>query len=258
MGTWTVRARVLVVASCVAGWTALLACSGSGDENPASTHVRDVDSGSQTSNPTSVDSSTLVTNALLCQEYGGADGVRTIALTILNSAKADCRISPLFTDVMESDRGPHLVDCFTTFVQGGFGCPGIAYEQGTTKDRGDELCQSVLPGIKLTDADWKAFGDFNTTSSVTLGVMKAQSPAPSIQDLQTMAEIFVGKKESLRNNDTDQPNEFTQCAPNCTTGQIGNTDACIKTIPDGGLRDGGSGDSGSPDTGTGDAGDSGT
>jgi len=241
MGSWAVRARVVVLSSCVVSWGVLLACNSNDDENPATPRVSTPESGSSTTNPASVDGSSLTADAL-CANFGGYDGVKQLATQIIAKATQDCRIGGIVGAASGGDKSTHFMDCFDAFLGGGFQCSGITYQQDTTVDSKGNKCESILPGLEFTDADWKAFADFNASpDSAAKAVMVAANANPA--DLQAVAEIFVGKQSTVRKGDVDET-KFTQCAASCDIGK----DACIPDVVDSGTRDSGA-DTGTPDSG---------
>jgi hypothetical protein len=237
---------VVLLSSCVAAWTALFACTSSDDENPATTRNRDVDSGQEGTGSVDPDGSPAApTGDPLCGKYGGIDGVKAIASQIITNAMGDCRISPIVTRAAGGGSNAHLMDCFSSFLGGGFQCPGVSYSQNETTDSQGKRCESILPGLKFGDEDWKAFGDFNADPpSAAKAALTAKQA--SLDDLTQVATMFVGKKATLINNDQIK-GKFTVCAANCSSGG----DACIPPIIDAGQ------DTGIPDTGTTDTPDTG-
>lgn len=243
MRTLSARARVIVLGSLVAAWTVLAACTVE-EENPATTRNRGTGTtldgsatgadGSSTTNPNN--------NGPLCGKYGGPTGVQSIAQTIVANSKSDCRISPTVVQA-EQQRAINFTDCWTTFVQGNFGCPGISFSLGTTKDSKGEACNSQMPGVKFSELDFATFMDDVATTLEAKGV--------SADDVRLLAPAFNGASLKLIVDPSET--KHRQCAPNCSQGG----QACIRPILDAGPDVITPQDSGPNDSGIQDAADSG-
>ena len=225
------------MSSLFAAWTLLgFACSVE-DENPATTRARGTDSGSDGNVGTGEDGSVAVDPAV-CGKLGGAEGVKVLASQIINLAKNDCRIGPIFADA-EQNGGAHFNECFQIFLAGGVRCPGVTYEDGKTVDSKGDKCNRILPGLELSAMDYKAFADFNVKNPQSVVTTLMDSKGLTADDLRGIGALFEGKKASLLAG-SDVPNDkYTQCAPNCAPGG----EACIPLIIDGGA------DTGPKDTG---------
>jgi hypothetical protein len=168
----------------------------------------------------------------------------------MSLASVDCRISPTVANALGTgDQAAHFTDCFNAFLEGGFQCPGVTFQQGVTKDTKGRTCESAWPGLKMSEMDWKAWGDFNADpNSAAKAAMLIYSA--SADDLVAVATMFQGKKAGVVNGQLEA-DKYSNCAPSCTSGG----EACIKII-DGGsdAKDTGSPDTGSPDTGSPDTG----
>jgi hypothetical protein len=203
----------------------LYACTASDDENPATSHPRTGDASVVGTGTGTVDGGGTgdPTGAPICAKYGGIAQVNALAAGILNAAKTDCRIATNFTDANQNEK--HLQECFQIFVAGGFQCPGVTYVQGTTVDSNKDRCESILPGVKFSATDWKAFADFNVKpASVVAGQLATKGL--TADELRALAVVFEGKKATLLDGNVPQ-GKYTQCTPNCAIGG----DACILPPP---------------------------
>jgi hypothetical protein len=229
MGILSIRGRLVVMSSCVVVWGALYACSVD-DENPATDRPRDNDSGQTSSGSVAPDNSPPPVTAALCAKFGGADGVKAMATSIIQGGKVDCRIASV---VSQADG--HDEECFQLFLQGGFLCPGVTYVAGTTKDSKGDKCGRVLQGLSFSNKDWTVFADFNVDPP-SLAHAQVNAKNVTADELRSAAAVFEGIKAGLINNDVPK-DKFTQCGPNCPIGG----EACIPEVIDGGGKDTGTG-----------------
>lgn len=210
--------RVVVLGSLVAVWTILAACTVE-EENPGTARNRGTGSTLDGSASGEGGQTVTPTGAPLCGKYGGPDGIKSIAQTIIVNSKSDCRISPTVTNA-ERERGVNFTDCFTQFVQGGFQCPGVSFSLGQTKDTKDKVCNSQMPGVQFSELDFDTF-----LSDVKLSL---EAKGLSADDVRAIAPVFEGARLKL----VVDPSKTThrQCAAVCAPGG----EACPKPVLDAG------------------------
>lgn len=228
---WRAFVSQVIAASSIA-MGAGLACT-TPDENPATNRASSTDSGVDAQGSADGSSMAPIT-APVCGKLGGFDGVRALASSIVDAAKADCRIAPIFLDALGVDdegRTKHFLDCFQTFLGSSFQCPGITYQDGVTKDSNGDECESGMPNLTFSPKDWGVFGDFNVQPPSI--VRAALDPKGlSVDELRSVASVFEAKRTAFANPDAIA-NLFTQCAANCATGGA----ACPVPITDAGKGD---------------------
>jgi hypothetical protein len=210
------RARAALVLACFGVWAVLSACTVE-EENPAT--------GSRNRTTTSTEGGTVTPDSIdptgiaICAKYGAVEGVNALAQQVLDRAAGDCRIAPLFAG---RTTDTHFRDCFYAFVGSGFQCPGVTYVQGTTADSAGRRCESVLPGVRLSAEDWKAFADLNATPASNLrAVLEAREL--TIEELRAVGAVFEGKRAGLLNGSVPA-GKYTQCSAGCALGGA----ACIR------------------------------
>lgn len=221
------------MSSFLAAWAVLgFACTVE-EENPASPmRNRGTDSGAD-GTATVGEGDAPPAGAPLCGKYGGADGVKAIATAILDSAKADCRISPVVSEDVGQQR---TQECWSTFVGSSFMCPGVSFTYTATTDSKGQKCNSQLPGVQFSNLDFNAFlQDVQAT-------LKAKGLTDD--DIKAIAPAFEGGRAKLATGNVPN-NKYTQCAANCTQGG----ESCIRIIDAG--KETGAGDTGTGDTGAG-------
>jgi hypothetical protein len=217
MGTLSVRARLVVLSSCLTVWGTLWACSPD-EENPGTSRPRGTSSGATSSGDTATSggpdgTGTPPPPVPVCGKLGGEAAVKGIAAQIVENAKADCRISLLAKNATnDNGESQHLMDCFAAFLGGGVACPGMSYVQGTTKDSLGKLCESVLPKLNFNKPDSSARKAFE---GKLVGA-----------ELTGVAAIFEGKKNGLLNNEGVPLGKHTACEGTCEVGG----QACIRII----------------------------
>lgn len=208
------RARVAIVVACFGAWGVLAACTVE-DENPAT--------GSRNRTTTNVEGgpvtpgSTDPTGIAICGKYGDTAGVNALAQQILDRAAGDCRIAPLFAGKTTDQ---HVKDCFYAFFGSGFQCPGVTYVQGTTRDTTGDTCESVLPTVRFSAEDWKAFADVNNTTTPSSLRFVLDARGLTSDELRAIATVFEGKRAGLTNGGVPV-GKYTQCSAGCTTGGAG-------------------------------------
>jgi hypothetical protein len=229
MGTLSVRARLVVLSSCLTVWGTLWACSPD-EENPGTSRPRGTSSGGTSSGDTATSggpgdgTGTTPPPVQVCGKLGNEAGVKAIAAQIVENAKADCRISLLAKNATnDNGESQHLMDCFGAFLGGGVACPGMSYVQGTTKDSLGKICESVLPKLKFSTQDWEAFGNFNKPDSAARKAFEGKLVGA---ELTGVAAIFEGKKNGLLNNEGVPIGKHTACEGTCEAGG----QACIRII----------------------------
>lgn len=147
---------------------------------------------------------------------------------MITTGQNDCRIGP--TLQVDGELG---TPCWSLFVQSVFQCSGATFALGKTKVN-DKTCNSYIPGIQLSNADFNAFSEDIKAALVANNVSDA--------DIKALAPAFEGTRLKLVGGDVPG-NKYTECAPNCQKGG----DACLR---DAGINDAGPKDTGPKDTGT--------
>ncbi|HEY8088650.1 MAG TPA: hypothetical protein VIF09_12415, partial [Polyangiaceae bacterium] len=93
----------------------------------------------------------------LCATYGGAPGVQAISDSIVTGVMGDCRIGGYFAG-LSSTSASHFKECFATYLQDLFACPGITYTG--SKDLSGQTCRDMVAAHKdlnATNSDFLAF-----------------------------------------------------------------------------------------------------
>jgi hypothetical protein len=209
------RARAAIAVACFGAWGVLAACAVE-DENPATGSRNRTTSNAEGGSLTP--GSTDPTGIAICAKYGESAGVNALAQQILDRAAGDCRIAPLF---LGRTTDQHFKDCFYQFFGSGFQCPGVTYVQGTTADSTGDRCESVLPDVRFSTEDWKAFADVNSTTSSLRFVLDARGLTSD--ELRAIATVFEGKRAGLTNAGVPA-GKYTQCSAGCTVGGA----ACVR------------------------------
>lgn len=198
------RVRAFAVTSLVGIWTVLTyACTG-GIENPAYVYVPD------SGNATGLSSDGTPIGADICPTYGGYDNVKFLADSILTTAKADCHLSLI---IDEGDT--HLRDCFEQFVGNGFQCKGVTFTENVSVDSEGKVCESIVPGLKLSPLDWAAFAGFDSDAgspSAALSVLRGRGL--TADQLAAIGLFFAAKDAGLLNADI-RTDKYTKCSSGC-------------------------------------------
>ncbi len=205
MKNTSLRTRALLFSAVIAGWAVLgFACSVD-DENPAVAR-RQLEASTGLS---AFEAGGDAAGAPICASYGGIEGAKAIALAILDSATADCRI----TRTIEKGRTDRSVQCFQAFVGSKFQCPGVTFGDSSSDaggeggDGGDGgvACKAPLEAV-LSNQDFDAF-----LESVA-ATLKAKSVSDA--DFAAVAPAFESARSKLVVG-TVPDGKYTACAANC-------------------------------------------
>lgn len=209
--------RSVVITSCVIGAVGLLFACTVEEENPGTpSKASTSDSGSGPS--TSADGQAPVTNGELCAARGGYEKIRVLARAVIDGATADCRVAPMFNDLL-GDQGAaeHTRGCFEQFFGASLKCAGVSFAVGTSEAAGKK-CESPLPNLTFSAKDWQAFGDFNANPPC-VAVKILTSNGFTTDDLRVVGPIFEGLKTGLIDGELD-PAKYTQCSEICPSGGV--------------------------------------